>query len=307
MQKVAIIGRGIIGSSWAVVFSRAGLAVSIWDRNDRGREAILLPIADILDGLRGTPLGGSADTLARISVKRDLAEVLRGAGYVQESVSEDLDLKRQLLDRIEEAAEPGTIIASSTSGLIPSVLALSMRHKERFLVVHPLTPPHLLPVTEIVPSRFTSKGVLEEAETLIRAVGQHPLRVHAEIGGFVLNRILAAMMNEFFHLIRDGVLKAEDADAALTEGFGLRWACMGPLAAMDLNAKGGIAEYLERYGYIFRAVAEERGSKPPLTDEVIARLAAAMRAKFPLADAKERARERDRAIATLRQTRTRLS
>ncbi len=307
MNKVAIVGRGIIGSSWAVVFARAGVPVSIWDRQDQGRERILEPVAAILDGLSGTPLAGDADTLTRISVDRDLAQSLDGADYVQESVSEDLALKRQILDAIEAKAQPTLVIGSSTSGLIPTTLAESMRHKERFLVVHPLTPPHLIPVTEIVPSRFTSEAVIARTEKLIGHVGQHPLRVQAEIGGFVLNRILAAMVNELLHLIRDGVLRAEDADAALTQGFGLRWACMGPFAAMDLNAKGGIAEYLQRYGYIFRAVAEERGAKPPLDDAVIAELARAMRAKFPLAEAKERATQRDRAIAEVRRTRTRLS
>src|SRR5258708_162509 len=219
MNKVAIVGRGIIGSSWAVVFARAGGPVSIWDRQDQVREGTLEPVAAILDGLSGTPLAGDADTLTRIPVDRDLAQSLDGADYVQESVSEDLALKRQILDAIEAKAQPTLVIGSSTSGLIPTTLAESMQHKERFLVVHPLTPPHLIPGTEIVPSRFTSEAVVARTEKLIGHVGQHPLRVQAEIGGFVLNRILAATVNELLHLTRDGAQRAEDAGAALPHGL----------------------------------------------------------------------------------------
>ena len=138
----------------------------------------------------------------------------------------------------------------------------------------------------------------------MRRVGQHPLGVRKEIRGFVLNRILAAMMNEFFHLIAEGVLDPAEADAALTEGFGLRWACMGPFAAMDLNAKGGIGDYLRRYGYIFDAVAEERGARPGRSEAVIDALTRTMRARHPLETAATRAAARDGAIARLRGART---
>jgi 3-hydroxyacyl-CoA dehydrogenase len=131
-----------------------------------------------------------------------------------------------------------------------------------------------------------------------------PVRLYRETSGFVANRILAALLNEFFHLIRDGVIHPEDADTIITQGFGLRWACMGPLAAMDLNATGGIADYLSRYGNIVESVARERNASCALDLAVVEKLTSAMRARHPLDQRAMRANARDRAIAQLRTLRT---
>jgi 3-hydroxyacyl-CoA dehydrogenase len=297
MKKIAIVGRGIIGSSWAIVFARAGLNVAIWDRSGHGSAAILGPIIKAYGALEGTALSSGIELEKYLSSETDLGAVLGDADYVQESVSEEPALKADVLKMVSELTPPGTVIASSTSGILPSVLAQDVVRKERFVVVHPLTPPHVLPITEIVSSKFTSPEILAATEELLNAVGQKTIRVRNEVRGFVLNRILAAMMNEIFHLIADGTLDPDDADLALTEGFGLRWACVGPLAAMDLNANGGIEEYLSRYGYIYEAVAVERGSRSPLNEQLIEKLGTAMRAMYPPDTAAERKVQRDRAIA----------
>ena len=303
MEKIAILGRGIIGSSWAVVFARAGHSVAIWDRKREGSETVLAPARRILDGLRGTALAGPAEAARNLSSTDDPAALLADAAFIQESVPEDLALKRSVIALVESHADDSAIIASSTSAIVPSALAQAMRNPERLIVAHPLTPPHLLPVTEIVASSRTAPRVIEQTEALMRRVGQHPIRIKKEVGGFALNRVLGAMLNELFHLIAEDVLDPDDADAGLTQGFGLRWACMGPLAAMDLNAPDGIAGYLRRYGHLSRAVAEERGAKPGLSEEVIRRLDLAMRAKHPLSAAEERKRARDQAVAKLRAAR----
>lgn len=299
MRKVAIVGRGIIGSSWALVFARAGLSVSIWDHSGQGFDATVQPIFRQYKASRSALPANGEKLENHLSVEHDIEAVLHDADYIQESVPEDLALKARVLRHISELSSPEAIVASSTSGFHPSVLAQDLTRNERFLVVHPLTPPHLLPITEVVPSKFTSIEAVAATERLLTAVGQTPIRIRKEISGFVLNRILAAMMNEFFHLIAEGVLRPEDADLALTEGFGIRWACIGPFAAMDLNAKGGIEEYLSRYGYIFDAVARERGCEPPLSRKLIGELGAAMRAMYAQRSADDRIAERDRAIARI--------
>lgn len=304
MDDVAIVGRGIIGTSWALVFARAGLGVSIWDRSGLREAKIISDLQASATSLIGTNFAVPPEAFDRIRVHRELKNVLRGARYVQESAPEDLALKRELLQQIADAADPGTILASSTSGLRPSELADGMAARERFLVVHPLTPPHLLPLTEVVPSRFTSDEVVEHTCAFMTDVGQAPVRLLRETSGFVANRVLGAMLNEFFHLVREGVIRPQDVDTIITQGFGLRWACMGPFAAMDLNAPGGIADYLSRYGGIFEKVAKERNASGALDDALIKTLAESMRAEHSLDASPARAALRDRAIAHVRQVRT---
>ena len=303
--RVAIVGRGIIGSSWALVFARAGLTVRIWTRAPGAARATLDGIAASIDALAGTGLDGDEGTLGRITCHDALDEALLGADYVQESVSEDIGLKHRVLRDVEAGVRPGTVIGSSTSGIMPSRLAEALSRPERFLVVHPLTPPHLLPITELCAGGRTSEATVAAAAELMLKVGQHPVRLGAEIPGFALNRILGAMMNECFALVRDGVLAPDDVDPLLTEGFGLRWGVIGPLAAMDLNAPGGIGDYLRRYGGIFDLVARSRGAEPVLDDAVIERLATALRRRFAGQDPAERAAGRDRAVAGLRAARRR--
>jgi L-gulonate 3-dehydrogenase len=304
MDNVAIIGRGIIGSSWALVFVRAGLNVSIWDRAGHGGAKILSDLQATAASMMGTDCAIPPEAFGRLRVCRDLADTLCGATYVQESAPEDLPLKRELLRQIAEAADPTAIIASSTSGLRPLDLADGLAARERFLVVHPLTPPHLLPLTEIVPGAFTSGEVIERTCAFMADIGQAPVRLYRETQGFVANRILGAMLNEFFHLVREEVIRPQDVDTIITQGFGLRWACMGPFAAMDLNAPGGVADYLSRYGGIFENVAKERNGSCALDAALIGKITEAMRADHPLGDNPARAASRDRAIAHLRNART---
>ncbi|WP_448956157.1 3-hydroxyacyl-CoA dehydrogenase NAD-binding domain-containing protein [Labrys neptuniae] len=304
MKNIGIVGQGIIGSSWALVFARAGLHVRIWSREKE--KATRSTIGATIAALTGTGLDGDADTLARISLHETLDEALQGADFIQESVPEDLALKHDVLSRIEAAAAADAIIASSTSGILPSRLIEAMARPERFLVVHPLSPPHLLPITELCTTPQTSPATLEVVTELLVAVGQRPVHLHKEIPGFALNRILGAMMNECFALVRDGILRPQDVDPLLTEGFGLRWGIIGPLAAMDLNAPGGIADYLRRYGGIYEIVARSRGGEPVLNPAFIDDLAQALQPVFANKDPALRRAQRDRGIGELRAARARI-
>jgi 3-hydroxyacyl-CoA dehydrogenase len=303
ISTVAIVGRGIIGASWALVFARAGFRVQVWSREESDGEATRERVAALIHAVAGTGLEGDAETLARVSAHASMAATVDRADYVQESVAEKIDVKHEILAAIEESAAADVVIGSSTSGLLPSILAAGLKEPARFLVVHPLTPPHILPVTELCPGPKTSPDVVDGVSNFLRGVGQSPIRLHAEIPGFALNRVLGALMNEILALIGDGVLAPEDADAMLTDGFGLRWSWIGPFAAMDLNAPGGIEDYLRRYGHLWDAVARSRGAEPAITADVIAKISAAMRRRYRLEEAAERIARRDRGVAEMRRHR----
>lgn len=306
VKTVGIVGSGIIGSSWALVFARAGVHVRIWCREEGQEAETLGRMAAMIEALRGTGLEGDDATLQRISARSSLEETLRDVVYVQESISEGLAQKHDVLRAIEASAPASAIIGSSTSGIMPSRLAGALSRPERFLVVHPLTPPHLLPITELCAAPQTGDAVVLAVRDFMLTVGQHPVILRSEIPGFALNRILGAMVNECFALIRDGVVSPEDVDPLITEGFGLRWGIIGPLAAMDLNAPGGIGEYLKRYGSIFDLVARSRGSEPGLNDALIAQISANLRPHLEKQSAAERISRRDRGIAQLRAARARI-
>lgn len=306
VKTVGIVGSGIIGSSWALVFARAGVHVRIWCREEGQEAETLARMAAMIEVLRGTGLEGDSGTLERISVQTSLADALHDVDYVQESISEDLSQKHDILRAIEASAPTHAIIGSSTSGIMPSRLAAALSRPQRFLVVHPLTPPHLLPITELCAAPQTSDAAVSATRDFMLAVGQRPVILRSEIAGFALNRILGAMVNECFALIRDGVVSPQDVDPLVTEGFGLRWGIIGPLAAMDLNAPGGIGEYLKRYGSIFDLVARSRGSEPVLNDPLIARISKSLRPHLEKQSVAERMSRRDRGIAQLRAARARI-
>lgn len=296
-EHVAIVGHGIIGSSWALVFARAGMLVRVWARDEERRVRAKRAIEATMAPLAGTSLQGDSGTLERISFHQDIGDAVRGAIHVQESVPEHIDTKHETLAAIERTATPDCTIGSSTSGIMPSVLGAMLQNPERFVVVHPLTPPHLIPITEVCAGPQTSKDTIDRTMSMLRAVGQHPILLQAEIAGFALNRILGALLNECFFLIKDGVLRVSDVDALFTEGFGLRWSVIGPLAAMDLNAPGGIQDYLHRYGSIFRVVAKDRGALSALDASLIDRIALEFRQGCAGGERSERLERRDRAIA----------
>ena len=177
IRTVGIVGRGIIGSSWALVFARAGLKVRIWCRRDEEAAGTLSNIAASIRSLKGTGLDGDAETLTRVSAHASLADALTGADFVQELVPEDLALKHQILRDIEACTRPDSVIGSSTSGIMPSRLARVLTHPDRFLVVHPLTPPHLLPITELCAAPQTSETVVAQVRELIHRLPSGSFRL----------------------------------------------------------------------------------------------------------------------------------
>lgn len=302
MPQVAIVGAGIIGSSWALVFARAGWQVRVFARHAAVRDSLH-------DRVRATAAAATAiapgvpvdDIVERIALAASLDEAVEGAEWVQESVEEDREAKARLFAELDLLARPDAVLASSTSSIGVSHFTAPLAGRARTLVAHPATPPHLIPVVEMVPAPFTAEDVVTRAFAVMRAVGQVPVLVTRERPGFVMNRLQGALLTEMFAVIGDGLMSPADVDALIRDGFGLRWAWLGPLEGVDLNAPGGIADYLGRYGFMFDQMARERGATAPVvTPAITQQLEAAMRARLPLEALPQRVAWRDARMAALR-------
>lgn len=248
--KVAIVGSGLIGRAWAVAFARGGHEVALYDALDGAAESARARMGPMLEDLAAAGLleGQVPDeVLARVGLAADLRDALAGAGYVQESSPEVLETKIAVTAEIAEAAGPETVIASSTSGFVPSAFSEAAGGRERCLVAHPINPPYLLPAVEVVPAPWTAPAIVEKACAFLESVGQATVVMNKEIDGFILNRLQGALMHEAFRLVDQGYVSARDLDRALVGGLAPRWSIIGPFETADLNAPEGIRQYVERY------------------------------------------------------------
>jgi 3-hydroxyacyl-CoA dehydrogenase len=300
MEKIAIIGAGLIGRGWAMVFARAGHEVALYDADAQALKTNLAVIRGALKDLRAARIvTETPDKICkRIRTAASLADALDGAGYVQENVSETLAAKKKIFAAMDALARPGTILASSTSTIPASAFTKGLKGRSRCLVAHPVNPPHLVPLVELCPAPWTSKRVLAHARALHESVGQVPITLKKEIQGFILNRLQATVLNAALSLYADGYASAADIDKTIRDGLGLRWSFMGPFETIDLNAPGGVADYAARYG---RVMYEQVRSQPPRrwNKDVIARLARERRAALPASELALRQAWRDRRLMAL--------
>lgn len=300
MEKIAIIGAGMIGRAWAVVFARAGRTVALYDTDpgivEAARSAIAAAARDLADfGL----IGEAPETVAaRVKPAATIAAALDGAGYAQENAPEDVTVKRALYSELDAAAAPDAMIGSSTSGIPTSAYAAHLAGRDRCLVAHPVNPPSVVPLVELAPAPWTDPDVVTRTRDLMVAVGQEPIVVRKEIRGFILNRLQGALLNEAMRLVADGYVSTEDLDKTVKHGLGLRWSFMGPMETIDLNAPGGVPDYASRYGPIYWEVARE--TDPRKWDEALYGQAAAdRRAALPIEAHVERQAWRDRRLMAL--------
>ena len=273
---VAIIGMGLIGRSWAVDFARAGARVALWDAMDGVVETSLSQIRQLVSDMDGAGLLNETPEaiLSRINPCSTLSEALSGADYIQENTPERIEIKYDVLAAIEANAQPDAVIASSTSGLLPSAMFENIASARRCLVAHPLNPPHLIPAVELVPGPATDAASLHTARTILEEAGHVVLTLRREIAGFVMNRLQGAVLDEAFRLVEQGIVGPEDVDIALRDGLAMRWSVVGPFETVDLNAPGGVFDYIDRYGPMYDDLAigsEGRADwKGPVRDVVTA-------------------------------------
>jgi L-gulonate 3-dehydrogenase len=217
---------------------------------------------------------------------------------VQENVRETTEAKKAIFVELDRFAAPSTILASSTSGIPASTFTADLPGRARCLVGHPINPPSLIPLVELVPAPWTDLAIVEKAQDLYRGAGQVPIRVNREIQGFIVNRLQGALLSEAFRLVEDGYISSADVDKAVKDGLGLRWAFMGPFETIDLNAPGGIRDYCGRYGPLYLDIAKQaqpRAWEPPLLDT----LEAQRQQEVPVAMRAARLRWRDQRLMKL--------
>ena len=256
-RRVAIIGMGLIGRSWAVGFARAGARVALWDAMDGIVETSMIQIRQLVSDMEGARLLNETPEiiLSHINPCSTLSEALSGADYIQENTPERIEIKYDVLAAIEANAQPDAVIASSTSGLLPSAMFENIASARRCLVAHPLNPPHLIPAVELVPGPATDAASLHTARTILEEAGHVVLTLRREIAGFVMNRLQGAVLDEAFRLVEQGIVGPEDVDIALRDGLAIRWSVVGPFETIDLNAPGGVSDYIDRYGPMYDDLA----------------------------------------------------
>ena len=264
VTRAAVIGTGVIGAGWAALFLARGLDVTAWDpavaaeERLRGDVAAMWPVLTRL----GLAEGASQD---RLTFATSVADAVAEADVAQESGPEVLEPKQALIAEIDAAAPAHAVIASSSSGQLPSDLQRTCgHHPERVLVGHPFSPAHLVPLVEVVPGRRTDPDVADRALAFYRALGKRPILVRQELPGHVTNRLQVALWREAYALVQRGAATVADIDAAIANGPGLRWALLGPLVNQHLGGgAGGMAHVLEPSRAAGRGVDERPVADAP--------------------------------------------
>lgn len=296
-MKLAVLGCGLIGISWAALFLAHGHDVAVWDPDPAARGStegrVALPLAQLAE------LGQGAERRrGRLTVCPEPEDAVRGVDFVQENAPENVPLKRALYARVEAAVPAGAIIASSTSSLVWSDLADGMSHPGRFVTAHPFNPPHLMPLVELY---GRDPATVARAEAFYRGLGRQTVRLQRDAVGHIANRLASALWREAVNIVAEGIADVSEVDAALVHGPGLRWSVVGAHMAYHLGGgPGGMAHYLSHLG----PSQERRWSTlgtPRLTPEVCNLLIAGVTAEAAGRSVAELEADRDaRLIAAIK-------
>jgi len=298
--EIAIIGCGLVGRAWAMVFARAGRRVRLYDADAAIADAARGRIAEGLADLQRYGLVDDVATvLDRIRTEHDLGAALKGAAYAQESVFERVDVKRQIFAAIDRVVGPETLIGSSSSGIPASAFTAEIACRDRCLVAHPVNPPHVIPVVELVPAPWTAPATVAAVRGLMEAVGQAPVELTREIEGFLINRLQAVLLMEAWRLAEEGYATVADIDRTIADGLGLRWSFMGPFETIDLNAPGGVADYARRLGPLYQRIAASCTEHRVWDETLIAKVEEQRRRQLPAGELPQRSAWRDRRLMAL--------
>ena len=276
IKAIAIVGTGVIGSSWAAFYAAKGCPVKMYDVDAatcrRGHRAAL----EIIDQLRahGSLVPEMVEAAkSRVAVTDGLAQAVAGVQMVQESVAENYEVKKQVFKALDAAAGPDVILASSTSGLLMTEIQQVTRYPGRCLVAHPFNPPHLIPLVELVPGEATDEDRITEMKRFYEALGKVPVVLKKAVPGHIANRLAQALWREAVDLVLQGVASVEDVDKALYAGPGLRWALMGQHLIYHLGGGlGGMDHFIDHFGPAVKPVFESLASwttLPPQTKDVL--------------------------------------
>ncbi|EFP02737.1 hypothetical protein CRE_28074 [Caenorhabditis remanei] len=295
--KIAIVGSGLVGSSWATIFASSGYEVQMYDISEKQLQTALILVEKNLRKLdeHGLQRGciSADEAILYVSTTTSLEEVMKDAIYVQESALEDVNFRIEFYKKLDQLAGPNTILASSTSTIPASKFTAGLVNKERCLIVHPVNPPLFLPLTELVPAPWTSQDTVDRAAEIMNSVKQQPVKLKKEILGFAVNRLQFALLAETWRLVADDVIGVNDIDLVMSAGLGPRYAFNGPCETVHLNAFG-VKDYFKRYGNGATNVLNDMGSVPDFSDEsVIQKLEDELEKKMATTNIREHQAERE--------------
>ncbi|MET7558411.1 3-hydroxyacyl-CoA dehydrogenase NAD-binding domain-containing protein [Streptomyces albidoflavus] len=248
VRRVACVGAGVIGGGWVAHFLARGYDVTAWDPAPDAAQKLRRLVDAAWPALTSLGLaeGASPD---RLTVTETLEQAVADAEFVQESAPEKLDLKRDLLTRLDAATPPGVVIASSTSGYPMTDMQTTAADRSRLVVGHPFNPPYLIPLVEVVGGEHTDPAAVAWAARFYEAAGKSVITMDNEVPGFIANRLQEALWREALHMVANGEATVRDIDLSITEGPGLRWAVMGPMLTFALaGGEGGMAHMLDHFG-----------------------------------------------------------
>ncbi|XP_058546357.1 lambda-crystallin homolog isoform X1 [Neofelis nebulosa] len=281
---VVIVGSGLIGRSWAMLFASGGFRVKLYDIEQQQvtnalenirKEMMFLEQSGSLKGSLG-----AQDQLSLISGCLNIQEAVEGALHIQECVPENLELKKRIFAQLDQIIDDQVVLSSSTSCLLPSQLFAGLAHVQQCLVAHPVNPPYYVPLVELVPHPETAPATVDRTHALMRKIGQSPVRVLKEMDGFVLNRLQYAVISEAWRLVEEGIVSPSDLDLVMSDGLGMRYAFIGPLETMHLNAEGMLS-YCDRYSEGMKHVLKTFGPIPEFSGATVEKVNQAMCLKVP--------------------------
>lgn len=300
IEQVTLVGAGVIGGGWAARCLAHGLRVVVTDPADDAEARLRAGIDSAWPALQQAGLGADANR-SNMEFCRDLADAVAGADFIQENVPEREDLKIGVFEQIGEYAPEDVVVASSSSGLLPTRLQSRCRHPQRLVIGHPFAPVYLLPLVEVVGGEDTSAAAIAAACTFYKRIGMRPLHVRKEIEAYIADRLQESVWREALHLINDGVATAAEIDAAITGGPGLRWAFMGTLMAWHLGGgPGGMRHTIEQFGPALKLPWTHMDA-PELTDELKQRIVEGCEAETAGREFAELERRRDVCLVKIQQ------
>jgi carnitine 3-dehydrogenase len=300
IATAAAVGCGVIGAGWAARLRLRGVDVSVFDPAPVAERVLGEVFDNALLAWRQLELEPAADHVGSLTLCDSIEAACAGAELIVESVPERLDLKHSTLAAIDAASPVTAIVASSTSGFMPTVLAEPLAHPERLVVGHPFNPVYLLPLVEVVAGKQTDEAVVGRALELYRTLGMHPLRVRAEIDAHIADRLLEAVWREALWLVNDGIATTEEIDDAIRYGFGLRWAQMGLFETYRIaGGLGGMRHFIAQFGECLSWPWTKLMDTPELTDELIDAIASQSDAQSGAYDVRELERIRDANVAAI--------
>ena len=301
MKNIGVIGGGLIGASWAAIFSKSGFNVFVYDPYPDVFDTYKSRVTSFLEELKTIDETINVEeSLNRINANVTIEDLCSNVEYIQESAPEILSVKQELFAKLDNLAPEEVVIGSSSSAMPISSITQNLKGQHRCIITHPANPPHLIPCVEICPGENTSNRTIEKTKEIFTASGASIVNVKKEIDGFILNRLQGALLNEAMRLYSDGYASSDEIDATIRDGLGLRWAFMGPFETIDLNAPGGIKDYISRYGPIFVEMAKNQTKIPDWSEEAGKKLELERRKILGHDKLEDRAKKRNQLLKTLR-------